>query len=222
MGKILVCQETERGEKNYVAGVVTYVQEGLEGRVMNFGISVSIWNAELQDSIKWYLNFGAWNNENPEKPQMADRVRNAGIEVGTLLCVTCGGLIEDDIADDGTPRYKASVWNFKKNGRVSIPAETQDQERNIIIGTIAKTLSNGDYYTVSIPVYTPRGEETITTWYNISFKNNEERFAADQAREVLVKGTDCAILCGRVKKNNGFNDLWGFSIALGWKEEEAA
>jgi hypothetical protein len=212
MSRILTTIKQEKGEVNYVAGKVTFVREGQDGRVVNIGMSLNVYDPETKTSSKKYITLNAWNNDDAEKAQLADRVRKAKVDTGSYILVKCGTLIDDGEANNGTPRVKASVFDFQYNWFGAVETD-EGQKRSIIVGSVRSIRDSGDYFKVGVPVETNRGGKKETKWYNITFSNGKSSMA-DTARKILKQGSAIAVLGSELTVKTGengseFNDFYG-------------
>lgn len=212
MGRILVTTTNEKGDVSYVAGKVTFVREGQEGKVVNIGMTLNVYNPETRTSEKKYGNFAAWNNDDPEKPQLADRVRKAKVDAGSYILIRCGNIFERGTANDGTVQLDAKLFDFQYNAFAEI-VTNDGRKQSVIIGTVRNVRDDGgDYFRIGIPVDTMSGGKKETTWYNITFANGKATMA-DNARKILKNGSTVAILGSELSKreNNGavYNDFFG-------------
>jgi hypothetical protein len=212
MGRILLTTTNEKGSISYVAGKVSFIREGQEGRVVNIGMTLNVYNTETRTGDKKYINFAAWNNDDASKPQLADRVRKAKVDAGSYILIRCGNISEGNPATDGTPQLDAKLFDFQYNAFYAV--ETDDgRKQSIIIGTVRSVKDDGgDHFRVGIPVDAMSNGKKETTWYNVTFANGRSK-NADSARKILKQGSSLAILGSEMNKHeyngNMYNDLFG-------------
>lgn len=207
MGKIIYTQKNEKGDIHFVAGQVSYVQDGmgeLKDRVVNIGLTLDVYNREKKENEKKYLSVAFWNNDDPSKAQLADRVRKAKLGAGSFIYLRVGTMKDMEPASDGTPRLACSGFDFQYNGQYEISVPDKDPY-NVICGTCRRTQESGDYYQVNIPVERRSGGEKTTTWYSVSFKDSEKSKVGTRAKKVLKDGTPVCILTGVITDKEGNN-----------------
>lgn len=224
MGKLMFKRNTEKGDVNYVAGTITFIREGVgevEGKVVNIGMTVNIYDYEKKESQKKYLTVSFWNNDDPTKPQMADRVKKANLHTKQFVLLRCGGFREDTAANDGTPRLACLGFDFQFNDFVEL-----SDKYDLIVGTARNCSRNEDRYRISVPVdkRLKDEKEAKTRWYSVTFFNNEKRAAADNAENILVQGIPCCVLCNKLKENTDgtgkiYRDLVGYEFVTGMAPE---
>ena len=225
MGKIIYTKSDEKGELNLVVGNVSSIREGNSGQLY-ISITVNEWDREKQESQKKYLAISAWDNTEKGGKNMVDRVRKAKLAAGSFASFLTGAIDSESNAEDGTPRIRASLIDFRYNHRWNFGEG--DAERNIVIGTVTRTHDfDEDSFNVTIPVdnsIKKDDDNYDTAWYGITFKNTENRKNATNMRKFLSKGTACAVLCGslRTSESNGYTNynLYGFETVLAAKKTE--
>lgn len=223
MGKILFTNKKENGDVNYIAGIVTFVNEGygeMEGKVVNCGMTLSVWDPEKKESQKKYLSISFFNNEN--RP-LRDRFVNAKVGAGDFILVTTGTIKELTPAKDGTPRIAATGFAFSKSGITYV--EAGDKKYNVVIGTARRLrdVPEKSILNVNVPVsvFDKTDKSRKDVWYSISFADNDSRKLYKPAK-AITEGTPIACLCGEVRENGNFKNLNAFQMIAGRKREEGA
>jgi hypothetical protein len=217
MGRILFTRKNEKGDINYIAGKVSFVRDGQDGKVVNIGITINEYDTATKVRVRKYVSLAGWNDDDLNKAQMADRLRKAKVATGSYILARCGTLTEDEPAKDGTPRLNSVLFDFQYNAFQAFE-DNNGNKRSIIIGTVRKIKdSNNEYFEVGIPVETTKDGKKETKWYNISFRNTEKSAMADTARKIIKVGSAIAVYGSEVttkagKNGNEFNDMYGYVI----------
>lgn len=227
MGKVIFTQQTDRGVYNMIGGTVTYVADGqgeVKDKVVNIGLTLNTYNKEKKREEKQYLSVAFWNDEDPEKPQLADRVKRAKVRVGSFLFFRTGKITDTGRnANDGTPRLSAVGFDFQYNCKYEIPAEEGQRSYNILCGYARNVEQRGEYYQVSIPVERRINGDKETVWYAVSFANTEKNNIGTRASKVVQNGTPVCILTGSISDregNNGtvYHNTRGFEFVSGFTQ----
>ena len=219
MGKVLFTKKNENGDINYVAGRVSFIQEGtgsMEGQVVNVGMTLTVYNRETKTSEKKYLSVGFFNND---RAKMADRVRNAKVHAGSFVLVTCGTFRDTEPAKDGTPRMTAIGMGFDYSTQRTI-SNAEGQEYNLIVGTARRIIDDPDNKRVNITVPTTvfnrDTRENETKWFGVTCANTEKSNIYDRAKAAIVDGSAVAFLTSRVrvteKDGKVYNDVLAFDL----------
>lgn len=221
MGKILYTNKRESGDVNYIAGTVTYVNEGfgdMEGKVTNCGMTISVWDPEKKESVKKYLSISFFNNETRK---LRDWFVAAKITTGDFILVTTGTIKDLGTAKDGTPRIGASGFAFTRSGIT--PIEKDGKKYHVIIGTARRIrdVAEKAILNVNVPVsvYNKAEEKRTDVWYGVSFSDTDSRKMYKAAKD-LSEGVPFAALCGDIKENGNFKNLIAFQLVAGRKKEE--
>lgn len=221
MGKILFTNKKENGDVNYIAGTVTFVNEGygeMEGKVVNCGMTLSVWDPEKKESQKKYLSISFFNKEN--RP-LRDRFVSAKVGAGDFIMVTCGTIKDLTPAKDGTPRIAATGFAFSRSGITTV--ESGDKKYNLVIGTARRIrdVEDKSILNVNVPVsiYDKADSTRKDVWYSIAFASNDSRKLYKPAKDAITEGTPIAVLCGEVRENGNFRNLNAFQMIAGRKKD---
>lgn len=200
MGKVLFTQRNESGTIHYVAGKVTFVQEGtgtMQGKVVNVGMVLNVYNPETKAQEKKYLNIGFFNSE---KSKNADRIKSAGVRAGSFIMAVVGDFRDGDKAPDGTGRLNAYGFSFDFSCVREIKAE---KSYTVVAGQAHNLKDDGSKLSFAVPVTIwnrDKGEKEIQ-WVSVTAMNNENRKTYDYAKRVIKDGSVVGLLCSAIREN---------------------
>lgn len=191
MGRIMYTKKDERGELNYLSGVITFVREGADGKVLNIGMM-------LDGKDPASVSIACWNGE---KTKLADRARAAKLAPGSFITVLVGELKDAGKNEKGMQRFNANAFRFWYNGAISI--EDGDKTFTLVCGRAVSPREGDGLYSVQVPISvwnTEMGGQE-TDWVGVTFWNSEKvTDFADKAKERVTRGTAFAALCGAIKE----------------------
>ena len=202
MGKVLFTRKNADADINYVAGRVSYVREGtgaMEGKVVNIGMTITVYNRETKENEKKYLSVGFFNSD---QSALADMVKNAKVRAGSFILMTVGTLRDQGTANDGTPRVSAYGFSFDYSCAREI--KSGDKTYMLIAGS-ARNIQDDESrsqirFSIPASVYDRAEKKNTTVWYGVTAQNSERRNLYNYAKSLIVDGSAVALLCSAVRE----------------------
>lgn len=156
----------KKENSNWAIGVIGYVAQN-DPNVTNLGMTLREWDSTEQKEISTYFSMGGWDNslENGASANLPDRIKKAKIQPGSLLLCACGKVKDGGVAENGTPRQQATLYNFRFTGLVEGDTET------VVLGRIGKVEKKGDALNVSLAydAYNKEAKQQETKWITATF-----------------------------------------------------
>lgn len=198
MSKILFTEHRENGDVNYIGGKVTYVSPGsgsAEGKVINVGMALDVYNKEQQEVERNYLNIAFWNGD---KRNLADAVTKAKVKPGDFLIVVTGGIRDAGETKNGTLKKSTNGFGFNFSKKLDI----NNSHEAIVHGNVRNIYSKDNAAYVTVAVFGPKKSEVL---YSITFPEKDGagnmRHLNTRAEKLLKKGSSVCILTGPIKDN---------------------
>ena len=197
--------ESNSGNQKVAVGTVNEINFIQKDGVDKAVIKLEDWKGEI---------LTIWFNDKPgEAPgkQMASRVKNAKVQVGSFLAVLCLKNTEQESAT-GIGFQFSGIYQL-----TDVLPDGNETDVTIIIGAGCKPheIKEG-IYGASIPI---KNKDGATDWYSISFFDNEKVKLAENAKK-LFNGNRRYVCCrcGKVKENtvngNTYKNLTAYRIEV--------
>ena len=206
MAKIIKTNINEKGDVNFIGGYINFLREGAENNVVNIGLTLDVYNKETKTSEKKFLGVAFWDEK-------ADRIRKAGVREGEFMLITTGTMKDDGEAKDGTPRLKASGFDFQRQQM----KEFTDDGVCVLAGFVRKLKAEADRISFSIPIDKKLSDGTKeTSWYSVTAKDTEKtKIFSRLAKMGITDGSPVVLLTSKVQENGKFKNVFLLDFAVG-------